>query len=59
MGEEVFPMPAPRRIVLSARDHERLCLCLPRGKANAGTCKRAQILLKLSAGWTGAQIADA
>lgn len=52
-------MPAPRPIALSASDHERLCLFLQRGKANARTFKRAQVLLKLSAGWTGAQIADA
>lgn len=52
-------MPAPRPIALSACDHERLCLFLQRGKANARTFKRAQVLLKLSAGWTGAQIVDA
>ena len=59
IGEEVSPMPAPRPIALSARDHERLCLFLQRGKANARTFKRAQILLKLNAGWIGAQIVDA
>lgn len=52
-------MPTPRPIVLAASDHERLCLFLQRGKANARTFKRAQVLLKLSAGWTGVQIADA
>lgn len=52
-------MPAPRPIALSVRDHERLCLFLQRGKANARTFKRAQVLLKLNAGWTGAQIVDA
>lgn len=52
-------MPAQRPIVLSTSDHERLCVFLQRGKANARTFKRAQVLLKLSAGWTGAQIADA
>jgi transposase len=50
-------MPAPRPIAMSASDHERLCLFLQRGKANARTFKRAQVLLKLSAGWTGAEIA--
>jgi hypothetical protein len=59
IGEEVFPMPAPRPIALSISDHERLCVFLQRGKANARTYKRAQILLKLSAGWTGAHIVDA
>jgi transposase len=42
---------------MSASDHERLCLFLHRGKANARTFKRAEVLLKLSAGWTGAEIA--
>lgn len=49
-------MPTPRPIALSAGDRERLCLFLQRGKATARTFKRAQAL---SAGWTGAQIADA
>lgn len=52
-------MPAPRPIALSASDHERLCLFLQRGKATARTFKRAQVLLKLNAGWTGSQVADA
>ncbi|HEY7094113.1 MAG TPA: helix-turn-helix domain-containing protein [Ktedonobacterales bacterium] len=52
-------MPTPRPIALSASDHERLCLFLQRGKANVRTFKRAQVLLKLSAGGSGAQIADA
>lgn len=52
-------MPAPHPIALSASDHERLCLFLQRGKANVRTFKRAQVPPKLSAGWTGAQIADA
>lgn len=51
-------MPALRPIALSASDHEHLCLFLQRGKANARTFKRAQVLLKLSAGWTRAQIVD-
>lgn len=59
ISEEVSPMPTPRPIALSAGDRERLCLFLQRGKATARTFKRAQALLKLSAGWTGAQIADA
>jgi transposase len=50
-------MPAPRPIAMSASDQERLCLFLQRGKANARTFKRAEVLLKLSAGWTGAEIA--
>jgi transposase len=52
-------MPAPRPMTLSVRDQERLCLFLQRGKATARIFKRAQVLLKLDAGWTGAQIADA
>lgn len=51
-------MPAPRPITLPPSDHERLCLFLPRGKANARTFTRAQVLLKLSENWTGAEIAD-
>jgi len=50
-------MPAARSIVVSPSDHERLCVFLQRGKANVRTFKRAQVLLKLSAGWTGAEIA--
>lgn len=52
-------MPAARPIVLSPSDHEHLCVFLQRGKANARTFKRAQVLLKLSDGWTGAEIAHA
>ena len=52
IGEEVSPMPAPRPMTLSVRDQERLCLFLQRGKATARIFKRAQVLLKLDAGWS-------
>lgn len=51
-------MPAVRPITLSSSDDERL-LFQHRGKANARTFTRARILLKLSAGWSGAQIVEA
>jgi transposase len=59
LGRRVVFMPAARSIALSASDHERLCLFLQRGKATARTFKRAQVLLKLSAGWAGAEVAAA
>src|SRR5262245_2908264 len=40
-------------------DHERLSVFLHRGKANVRTLKRAQILLKLDAGWNTSQVAEA
>ena len=52
-------MPIVRPITLSTRDHERLCVFLHRGKANARTFTRARILLHLSEGWTGTQIIEA
>jgi transposase len=52
-------MPTLRLVHLSEMDHERLSVFLHRGKANVRTLKRAQILLKLDAGWTTAQIAEA
>jgi hypothetical protein len=52
-------MPAVRPITLSASDDERRCVFLQRGKANARTFTRARVLLKLSAGWSGAQIVAA
>jgi transposase len=52
-------MPAVRPITLSAQDHERLCLFLHRGKANVRTFTRARVLLKVSEGWSGAQIVEA
>jgi transposase len=52
-------MPAVRPITLSAQDHERLCVFLHRGKANARTFTRARVLLKVSEGWTAAQIVEA
>jgi transposase len=52
-------MPTLRPVHLSETDHERLSVFLHRGKANVRTLKRAQILLKLDAGWSTAQVAEA
>ncbi|HEV8191046.1 MAG TPA: helix-turn-helix domain-containing protein [Ktedonobacterales bacterium] len=52
-------MPVPQPVHLSAADHERLSVVMHRGKANVRTLKRAQVLLKLDAGWTGSEIAEA
>jgi Homeodomain-like domain len=51
-------MPVPQPVHLSASDHERLSVVLHRGKANVRTLKRAQVLLTLDAGWTGAEACD-
>ena len=52
-------MPTLRPVHLSETDHERLSVFVHRGKANVRTLKRAQILLKLDAGWSTAQLAEA
>jgi transposase len=52
-------MPTLRPVHLSETDHERLSVFLQRGKANVRTLKRAQILLKLDAGWRTAELAEA
>jgi transposase len=52
-------MPTLRPVHLSETDHEHLSVFVHRGKANVRTLKRAQILLKLDAGWSTAQVADA
>ena len=52
-------MPTLRLVQLAQTDHERLLVFLQRGKANIRTLKRAQILLKLDAGWSTAQLAEA
>jgi transposase len=51
-------MPTLRPVHLSEIDHERLLVFLQRGKANVRTLKRAQIVLKLDAGWSTAQLAE-
>ncbi|HEX8036222.1 MAG TPA: helix-turn-helix domain-containing protein [Ktedonobacterales bacterium] len=52
-------MPTLRPVRLSQTDQGRLSVFLQRGKANVRTLKRAQILLKLDAGWSTAQVAEA
>jgi hypothetical protein len=51
-------LPTIRPVHLSKTDHERLSVFLHRGKANIRTLKRAQILLKLDAGWNTTQLAE-
>jgi transposase len=52
-------MPTPQPVQRSETDRERLSVVLPRGKANVRTLKRAPVLLKLDAKWSGAEIAEA
>ena len=52
-------MSVPLLICLSAQDEARLSVVVQRGKANVRTLKRAQVLRKLHAQWTPAEIADA
>jgi hypothetical protein len=52
-------MPTPQPVHLSETDHARLSVFVHRGKANVRTLKRAQVLLKVDAGWTSAAIANA
>lgn len=52
-------MPALAPVTLSEDERGQLWIVLHRGKANARTLKRAQVLLKVADGWTGAEIAEA
>lgn len=52
-------MSIPQPICLSAQDEARLSVFVQRGKATVRTLKRAQVLLKLQADWTLAEVADA
>jgi transposase len=52
-------MPALRPVHLSETEYKHLSVFVQRGKANVRTLKRAQILLKLDAGWSTAQLAEA
>lgn len=52
-------MPVPQPVHLSATDHARLAVFVHRGKANVRTLKRAQVLLKLGAGWRSGAVAEA
>lgn len=52
-------MPVPHPVCLSETDQARLSVFAHRGKANVRTLKRAQVLLKLHAGWTTAEIVEA
>lgn len=52
-------MSVPPSICLSEQDEARLSVFVQRGKANVRTLKRAQVLRKLHAQWTAAEIADA
>ncbi|MGH2514097.1 MAG: helix-turn-helix domain-containing protein [Gammaproteobacteria bacterium] len=52
-------MPIRRVIQVSDAERERLSVFVHRGKANARTLVRAQILLKLAAGWSDRTIVEA
>jgi transposase len=52
-------MPTPQPVHLSSTDRARLSVFVHRGKANVRTLKRAQVVVKLAADWTGAAIAAA
>lgn len=52
-------MPIAQPVRLSETDREHLSVFVHRGKANVRTLKRAQVLLKLAAGWTSAEVAEA
>ena len=52
-------MPVRRMIQVSDAERERLSVFVHRGKANARTLVRAQILLKLAAGWSDRAIVEA
>lgn len=50
---------ASTAVILSEDERAQLWTFLHRGKANARTLKRAQVLLKLADGWSDAAAADA
>jgi transposase len=52
-------MAASPCLTLSDEERAQLWTFLHRGKANARTLKRAQVLLKLADGWSDAEAADA
>ncbi|MGH2479352.1 MAG: helix-turn-helix domain-containing protein [Ktedonobacteraceae bacterium] len=52
-------MPISPPVTLSDEDRSQLWTTVHRGKTNARTLKRAQVLLKVADGWIGAEIADA
>lgn len=52
-------MAPPPCLTLSDDERAQLWTLLHRGKANARTLKRAQVLLKLADGWSAAEAAEA
>lgn len=52
-------MPITPSVTLSEDEHSQLWTTVHRGKTNARTLKRAQVLLKVADGWTADEIADA
>lgn len=52
-------MPTALSVTLSEDDRSHLWTTVHRGKSNARTLKRAQVLLKVADGWTASEIADA
>ncbi|MGH2502223.1 MAG: helix-turn-helix domain-containing protein [Ktedonobacterales bacterium] len=51
--------PTPALLRLSDDDRERLYVCVHRGHTSARTRARAQVLLKLGAGWSEAEVCRA
>lgn len=52
-------MPITPSVTLSEDERSQLWTTVHRGKTNARTLKRAQVLLKVADGWTADEIADA
>jgi transposase len=52
-------MPTTPSVTLSEDERSQLWTTVHRGKSNARTLKRAQVLLKVTDGWTAAEIAEA
>ena len=52
-------MPITPSVTLSEDERSQLWTTVHRGKSNARTLKRAQVLLKVADSWTASEIADA
>lgn len=52
-------MSIPPAVTLSEDERSQLWIVAHRGKTNARTLKRAQVLLKVADGWTASEIAQA
>jgi transposase len=52
-------MPTTPAVMLSEEERSQLWTTIHRGKSNARTLKRAQVLLKVADGWTASECAEA